>query len=65
MKYIALLNTWFDVGTIAELIDDYRADGLDSGLFSGWRNGRADEEICGFDEFETLTHEIHPPPTTS
>ena len=50
--YIAKPNTWFDVGTGAVLIDDYRKDGLSSGLFEGIHGGKPDEEICGFDEFE-------------
>ena len=55
MKYIAKPGTWFDVGTEAILIDDYRPEGKllnDSGLFCGLRNGKEDEEICPFSEFE-------------
>ena len=51
MKYIAKPETWFDVGTPSELIDDYRP-GINSGLFLGLRNGNPDEEVCSFDEFE-------------
>lgn len=53
ISYIAKPNEWFDEGTIVELIDDYRhALSGDSGLFRGYRNGKMDEEICTFDEFE-------------
>lgn len=44
-------GTWFDKGTEVELIDDYRKDGPELGLFRGLRNGKLDEEICPFDEF--------------
>lgn len=58
-------DSWFLGNTFAVLIDDYRSDGLPSGLFLGTlrcdsprsqaRNyGEIgwDEEICSFDEFE-------------
>lgn len=55
MRYIAKPNTWFDEGTVAYLVDDYRKYRnsflYDSGLFSGYHNGKEDEEICPFDEF--------------
>lgn len=51
MSYIALPDTWFDAGTVAELIDDYRGDGFDFGLFRGIRDGQLDEEVCLFSEF--------------
>lgn len=44
-------GTWFDEGTEATLIDDYRMEGLNSGLFVGALLGNIDEEVCGFDEF--------------
>lgn len=47
-------NTWFDEGTIAELLDDYRPALENSGLFCGYVNGKLKEEICGFDEFEII-----------
>ena len=50
MRYVSD-GTWFDVGTEAELVDDYRVDGLNAGLFKGIRGGKLDEEICTFDEF--------------
>ena len=50
MAYIAKPDTWFDVGTDAILIDDYRPQ-IDSGLFRGIKDGHPDEEVCGFDEF--------------
>lgn len=50
-KFITKENCWFDKGTLAILIDDYRPF-ITSGLFSGFHEGRLDEEICSFDEFE-------------
>jgi len=63
-RYISL-GEWFQAGTEATLIDDYRPQ-MNSGLFRGWRicenpgaeggkpsgQGYEDEEICGFDEFK-------------
>ena len=54
ITYISKPDEWFDAGTIATLIDDYRTEGLNSGLFSGLRNGELDEEICPFDEFDIV-----------
>jgi len=51
MKYISKSNGWFDPHTDVELVEDYREDGIDSGLFRGMRNGYIDEEVCSFDEF--------------
>ena len=45
---------WFDKGTECWLIDDYRGEGLPSGLFLGTRNSKPDEEVCTFDEFEIV-----------
>ena len=60
MKYISN-GEWFDKGTEAILIDDYRneVNGYNAGLFSGTRDGSEDEEICSFDEFEEI-NEILP-----
>lgn len=55
MRYIARPGTWFDEGTEVELIDDYREDGLDAGLFRGEHLGKLDEEICSFNEFKEET----------
>ena len=55
MKYIAKKDEWFDEGTEATLIDDYRLSTsapFDSGLFLGIHNGKPDEEVCSFDEFD-------------
>ncbi len=57
MIYKAKPNTWFDENSEAELIEDYRADKLNPlncGLFCGYRNGKLDEEICLFEEFEIV-----------
>ena len=48
LLYVALPDTWFDVGTRAEMLDDY-GDGM--GLFLGIKDGAYDEEICRLDEF--------------
>lgn len=56
MRYFSL-GEWFDKGTEALLIDDYRPDVIPSGLFKGVRNGKFDEEVCGFDEFDSI-HEL-------
>jgi len=66
-KYIALPNTWFDEGTEAILIADFRSDdepSYNAGLFEGWRTCEypeaenrklgekyRDQEDCAFDEF--------------
>ena len=42
-------GTWFDKETEAKLITEIDKS---SGLFSGIRNGKEDEEICYFYEFE-------------
>lgn len=52
--YITRPDEWFDTGTEVELVDDYRPDGLNCGLFRGYRNGKLDEEICPFDEFNIV-----------
>lgn len=57
VKYISL-GEWFDLGTEAVLLNDYRPatkGKLNSGLFRGYRNGLVDEEVCTFDEFEAVT----------
>jgi hypothetical protein len=59
--YRAKPNTWFDEGTLVSLIDDYsdtqaicgkhnKACGW--GLFEGIKDGKLDEEVCSFCEFE-------------
>lgn len=68
-KYIAKSDTWFKAETEVKLIDDYRSDGWNAGLFKGLRicehpeaeggipKGAEildDEEICNFDEFEII-----------
>lgn len=58
MKYISR-GEWFDLGTEARLLDDYRVGtpSWNCGLFEGYRNGHPDEEICGFDEFDLVEDE--------
>ena len=55
-RYISR-GEWFDKGTEAILLDDYRTWGsgeLQVGLFRGVKDGKPDEEVCTFDEFETV-----------
>ena len=53
-RYISK-GEWFDKGTEAELIDDYRGwNSLEAGLFEGVREGKPDQEVCNFDEFDIL-----------
>jgi hypothetical protein len=59
-KYKAKPDTWFDDGTIVELIDDYRSTTPaipNCGLFRGYKDGKLDEELCDFDEFEEIEDE--------
>ena len=63
-KYISK-GEWFDIGTEASLIDSYDVDEFtpinNTGLFQGYREGRLDQEVCGFDEFDiTETNEVLP-----
>ena len=69
-RYIAKPDTWFDEGTEAILIADYREKGFEDfpiSLFEGWRTCEndlseglpigtcyRDQEDCGFDEFIIL-----------
>ena len=48
--YVAKPETWFDAGTVAVLVDDYRPN-MEAGLFCGIRDGQIDEEVCAFEEF--------------
>ena len=50
--YIARSVSPFDPGTEAELLEDYRSDGAQAGLFLGWRNGKLIEIYCQFNEFD-------------
>ena len=65
MKYLSD-GTWFEKGTVCKLVDDYRPE-MNSGLFSGLRKCKNpsaesrlldelydDEEICSFNEFESI-----------
>jgi hypothetical protein len=68
--YIAKRNSWFNEGTICILLEDYRPNLVNSGLFYGLRtctNPESEnrlfgetflkEEICGFDEFDIVEFE--------
>lgn len=54
-RYFAKKDTWYDEGTEAFLLCLYTEGTLNDpghgGLFSGTKNGKLDEEGCGFDEF--------------
>jgi hypothetical protein len=61
IKYISRKDEWFDEGTEVKLIDDYRDNdamfynrGLNSGLFEGLKDGKLDQEVCCFDEFDII-----------
>ncbi len=54
VRYISM-GEWFDDGTEAFVIDDYRP-GADCALFVGLRHGKRDEEVCPFDDFLFLGH---------
>jgi hypothetical protein len=51
--YVAKPGEWFDAGTVAMLVDDYRPD-MEAGLFRGVRDGKLDEEVCAFAEFDVI-----------
>ena len=50
-KYISKPDQWFDAGTEAKLIAPCTETW---GIFEGIRNGKIDEEDCGFDEFDII-----------
>jgi hypothetical protein len=62
-KYISK-GEWFDKGTEAKLLFQYiwrrgtnngKDEGTDDvGLFEGIKDGKLDEEGCGFDEFDII-----------
>ena len=53
-RYIAKSHSWFDEGTEADLIDDYRPD-VQAGVFYGMKNGHLTYQTCNFDEFKITT----------
>lgn len=55
MKLIAKSDTWFDKGTEVELLQEITSL---SGLFLGTRNGKPDEEVCRYDEFEEIEDDL-------
>lgn len=65
IKYVAKPDEWFDEGTEVKLIDDYRADSsmyfggpsMNAGLFEGLKDGKVDQEVCSFDEFDIIEDE--------
>lgn len=48
MELIAKPNTWFDSGTIVDIIEDLGELGY---FCEGLHNGKIDQEICPKDEF--------------
>ena len=56
MKYISKKNEWFDEGTeaipVTEIWDVNETE--KAAIFSGIRNGKPDEEMCGLDEFNII-----------
>jgi len=55
--YYISKGEWFKEGIVALCLDDYRPD-INSGLFRGFKDGRQDEEVCTFDEFERYDKEL-------
>lgn len=57
-KYFAKKDTWYDEGTEAFLLCLYNEGTLNDpkhgGLWKGTKNGKPDEEGCGFDEFKIV-----------
>ena len=53
MIYVVKKDTWFDAGTRAKLIADCRPQ-INSGVFEGIKDGKLDEELCEFEEFEEM-----------
>ena len=55
IKFIAKQDTWFDEGTEAKLLfrmgDEDFNDKNGCGMFEGIKDGKIDEEPCGYDEF--------------
>lgn len=51
IKYIAKKDTWFDEGTEAELICEC---GPYQAVFKGFKDGKLDEELCSFEEFDII-----------
>ena len=51
-KYRAKPNTWYDEGTIVELLVDIPE--IEGGLYRGIRHGDYDEEMCSYHEFEVI-----------
>lgn len=55
MKFIAKKDTWFDEGTEAKLLTDCGGGFFNgNGIFEGIRNGKVDEELCGYEEFKIV-----------
>ena len=67
MKYVAKSDTWFIAGKEVELVNDFRSENVNMGIFRGWRiceipeaenrllgEKYYDEEVCNFDEFEVV-----------
>jgi len=52
-RYIAKPDTWFDEGTESHLLFEVGGE-PPCGLFRGTRKGEIDEEVCNFEEFETV-----------
>ena len=50
-RYIAKATCWFDTGTEADLIEDYRPD-VQAGVFFGMKDGKLAHQICNFQEFK-------------
>ena len=56
-RYIAKAHSWFDEGTEADLIEDYRPD-VQAGVFFGMKDGHLKHQLCNFDEFKVIVVKI-------
>ncbi len=54
IKYIAKDNSPFDSGTELTLLDDYRFDHLEAGLFEGKQKGNIIKQYCSFSQIDVV-----------
>ena len=56
LKLICKPDEWYDEGTEVECLSAFTEESwLGDGLFRGLKDGKIDEEMCGFDEFEVVS----------
>jgi len=54
--FYAKKGSQFDEGSELDLLEDYRKDGAQSGMFMGLRDGKLIELMCDFSEVR-ITHQ--------